>query len=228
MLLSARLTPAITCAHRAAGVIPLDRKQRSVKFPLTVDEFWPLYTGLKEILPRGLQGQLTGIVENSFYIRHHHLFSPSLLSSSCRCRGTRHHPSLAYRTARLPRDQSQRFPLQDCSSSSLQPSPRRSPPITLHGLLRPSHTCSLPRLHSHTRRTGVLSRHNPILDTILAFARRVGLRGRVEPAIRDAKGKRTVPDAVFAAHLGNGSYRCLCLLQLCCLQHRCSRPNRCP
>jgi ribonuclease HI len=193
-------THTILCA---AGVDPSDKTHRHA-LPATLDDFWSLYAGEADVKPH-LQGHLTTAVDNAYYLRNPTLLpitasapSSSDIAASDAPPDTAHVWLTAIPNSHDTNINSQHF----CSALRHRynlPAADRLPPTCKCGLnLTPAHfhSCIL------NRRAGVLMRHDNILRTIMAHARRAGIVVRREPPVRDAKGNRTIPDFQMLTHVG--------------------------
>jgi len=187
----------------AAGVDPADKRNRQ-SFPATINDFWSLYAAEAEV-KHHLQGHLSTIADDTYLLR-----TPILLPITATTPMGANLPASTTPAstahlwlAAVPNSHDTNINSRHYSSAlrhryNLPAADNLPSHCKCNARLTPSHfhSCKL------IRRTGVLTRHDTIVKTLLTHARRAGIVTRREDPLRDNKGQRTIPDFLMITHTG--------------------------
>ena len=170
-------------------------------FPASLDDYWQLYAGKREMAPR-LQSHLSRAISVANYLREHRLL-PIIERIMDDTEEAKHPTTTGLWLTAVPNLFNNQL-----SNGQLRAAVRHRYDLPCRDDLPARCACDQPLVPSHfhscllTKAMGATPRHDGIVNLLAKLSSRAGIITRIEPVVRDAAGHRTRPDLFFATHAG--------------------------
>jgi hypothetical protein len=185
---------------KISGVDP-DKKEHRFVFPGSLDDYWPMYAGKREMVQR-LQSHLSRAISVANYLREHRML-PIIERIVDDTEESKHPTTTGLWLTAIPNLYNNQL-----SNGQLRAAVRHRYNLPCRDDLPTRCACDQPLTPSHfhscllTKATGATPRHDGVVNLLAKLAGRAGVITRIEPVVRDAQGHRTRPDLFFVTHAG--------------------------